>query len=1168
MFLPAIIGALYVAGAITATVAAVLTIASTIVSTSHSMRESRRARLRAQESARHAYNASLRDRTVMVRAEVMPANLIVGRCLVGGIMTWASSYGSKKENYRMTVAFSRHPVDAVESVFFGEEGITIDGSGYVQQAPYLQNRTDNTAVQSVTVPGSPYQVALTYTPNAAIWVQDVSGSAVVSGEPPVTLATPADYTVSGTTVTFAATHAGKAMLISYTHTTGLSWCNLRVYNGAQVAADSGLVSEIPSEWTASHIGYGIAYAVFSAAYNEDAFAQGLRDVRFLVRGAKVYDPRKDSTVPGGSGSHRSNNEATWEWSNNSALVAAWYLTHEFGVKVPWAKVNLAALIAAANVCDEDVQISATPTYQKRYTCDGTIPTGASKRANLQMICDTMAGEAFKSAGQWHIRAGAYSAPAVTIDESWLADGPVEVLPMASDKEIANSAIGTFANAADAYRENQIPEWSGAAYVTEDNGEKIQLQLRLPLTTDSVRAQRMLKIAVVDSRESFTVRLRANLRAYKLQPGDMVALTIGVLGVSAKPMRVKERAWTPGGWIDLILREEPNGKYDWSLGEVTVMASAANSNLPKPFAVPQAPVISGITSGSTELLRSRDGTFVSRMRVAWDAPLDSNVISGGRVELQFQGGANRTADAWNDGGVLSGDARFGYCAPVIDGTDYWIRVRFVSAMNVASQWTYGRHVAQGKTAVPPNVSGLTVSVLAGGARKFVVTLSAAIPDADGIELRYVSGGSGTWGSMTRLRYVPYTAGKLVYEWESADPAGSGTWTFAAKVIDTQGQESAAAAFVNGAVLGREPVVYGLRPNLLANSDWTDDLGYGQAQYSDARALRGYDAANTGGWLFARNYGGGQLWNVGNGGMWLNRAGVTNSSSLAYPYSAPKISCVPGTWYEGHVRCNPHRCKAQFYMRFWNAAQTLYLDAAGVAELDVGAGQGTNNPYSIEAMPLLWLYGRAPAVANGDAWDAAFVQLIFLAVGNGNSDPYAFWQQAMLCSPGLIAGHSAATHTPWIDGNPSTVDGQIVETYSGDENGGASYSVASADSGTWYSGYNVLQFTPRVSGKVSVTVALNIERNTYSGTPLSPVWQMRTRMYRDGIDYQYGRDFNAWPAPNDPAGIPINGRLTMSDIFNATAGVIHTVAIQYTGWSSGGSVSAYVKNIRTTVESIRK
>ncbi len=39
-----------------------------------------------------------------------------------------------------------------------------------------------------------------------------------------------------------------------------------------------------------------------------------------IKGSKLYDPRLDSTIPGGSGAHRFADPATWAWSENPKLA--------------------------------------------------------------------------------------------------------------------------------------------------------------------------------------------------------------------------------------------------------------------------------------------------------------------------------------------------------------------------------------------------------------------------------------------------------------------------------------------------------------------------------------------------------------------------------------------------------------------------------------------------------------------------------------------------------------------------------------------------------------------------------------------------------------------------------------------------------------------------------
>ena len=63
-----------------------------------------------------------------------------------------------------------------------------------------------------------------------------------------------------------------------------------------------------------------------------------------MRGAKLYDPRKDSTA-GGSGTHRLAAPSTWEWSDCPALADADFLAsavYGMGVSVDWTTVAAAA----------------------------------------------------------------------------------------------------------------------------------------------------------------------------------------------------------------------------------------------------------------------------------------------------------------------------------------------------------------------------------------------------------------------------------------------------------------------------------------------------------------------------------------------------------------------------------------------------------------------------------------------------------------------------------------------------------------------------------------------------------------------------------------------------------------------------------------------------------
>jgi hypothetical protein len=77
-------------------------------------------------------------------------------------------------------------------------------------------------------------------------------------------------------------------------------------------------------WTADDRAWGIAYAVIAYKADDEKaknpiWTGGRPRFRWVVRGLRCYDPRKDSTA-GGSGSHRWTNPETWEWTENPIVI--------------------------------------------------------------------------------------------------------------------------------------------------------------------------------------------------------------------------------------------------------------------------------------------------------------------------------------------------------------------------------------------------------------------------------------------------------------------------------------------------------------------------------------------------------------------------------------------------------------------------------------------------------------------------------------------------------------------------------------------------------------------------------------------------------------------------------------------------------------------------------
>jgi len=119
------------------------------------------------------------------------------------------------------------------------------------------------------------------------------------------------------------------------------------------AADADLVAEVAA-WTTAHRLQGIAYLYVRLTFDRDVFPTGIPNIKAAVKGRKLLDPR----------------DSTTRWTDNAALCLRDYLTADFGLGAdPATEIDEAAMIAAANVCDEDAPLPSDPALAFDFTAD-------------------------------------------------------------------------------------------------------------------------------------------------------------------------------------------------------------------------------------------------------------------------------------------------------------------------------------------------------------------------------------------------------------------------------------------------------------------------------------------------------------------------------------------------------------------------------------------------------------------------------------------------------------------------------------------------------------------------------------------------------------------------------------------------------------------------------
>ena len=729
------------------------------------------------------FQAEAKDRQIVVRSSVEPRRIAYGTAPLSGPLVYAETTGSNNEFLHLVIPLAEGEVESIDTIYFDDEAIPLDSSGnaagrFVQNivAPATHTANLPQAGDTITVAGTVFavrSVKMTYQGQIySLIVMRLSSQEQVDAfldrnNHFVCAEVGGVFHFAATPTTFP----GATITIEYDNaSTPNSFVRVKKHLGAtDQAADSDLIAESGGQWTSAHRLRGIAYLYVRIEFDERVFPTGIPNIKAVVRGKKLYDPR------GGS-------PTLAQWSDNWALILRDYLTASYGLACDAGEIDDALIIAAANICDEQVDLQAgSPSLShKRYTANGTINLADRPVDILRQLLSAAAGAAVFTEGDWKVYAGAYVTPTVDIDEDWLR-GPVKVRAKPPRRELFNGVRGTYTNPDKFWQPTDFPIVTNSTYESQDGGQQILRDIELPFTTAAARAQRIGKIHLEKARQGIIVDLPCNLKAFQVAVWGTVRLSLDVFGWDLKIFKVLDWTFSQEGGVDLVLQEEASTVYDWAAGEATTVDPAPDTTLPDPFDLD----LTGLTasSGTADLFRQGDGTIIPRVRLRWTAPANPFLKY---FEVQFAR-LDGSPTEWVDAPDVAAPASEGFALPVQDGISYDLRVRSVSTLGNPGNWAYVRgHMVIGKTAVPSDVTGANAVQDEG----LVVLGCDTVTDADldAVEVRYHDEGETDYANATPLTNI--LRGETVAN--AAMPPG--TWELLFKAVDTSGNYSTNAARV--------------------------------------------------------------------------------------------------------------------------------------------------------------------------------------------------------------------------------------------------------------------------------------------------------------------------------------------------------------------------------------
>lgn len=316
-------------------------------------------------------------------------------------------------------------------------------------------------------------------------------------------------------------------------------------------------------WGAASKLSGQAAIAWNLKFDKDGkvFASGVPRLGAYGQWVKAYDPRKDSTFPGGSGAHRLGVETTYEWTQNPALHAGTYAYGRYqngkrvmGIGMPATGIDWVGVAGWANVCDANGWTIFGPVYEP-----------GNRWENLREICAAGGCTPVFASGLigWH-----YAAPRVALDtitDADIADENYSVTAMASWRERLNTIVPKYISPDHEWQLIADSEAvTIAEYVTED-GEEKKVEWPFNLVKNGDQAAQLAAYKMLDSRELQPIVLPCLPRLRKYRPGECLHIDLPELGLDTDAV-ILTRSFDPARMVvTLTLMGETPGKHDFALG---------------------------------------------------------------------------------------------------------------------------------------------------------------------------------------------------------------------------------------------------------------------------------------------------------------------------------------------------------------------------------------------------------------------------------------------------------------------------------------------------------------------------------------------------------------------------------------------------------------------------
>lgn len=414
----------------------------------------------------------------------------------------------------------------------------------------------------------------------------------------------------------------------------------RIYKGTQgQVADPIVAAASSGQWTSAMRGQGIAYAHVRMIWNQDAYkGGGTPSLLFLVRGAKLYDPRKDSTQPGGSGAHRWGDTSTYEYTNNLEICRYNYLRGinwvngrpMFGPGLPEESIDRDKAFAAMSICEQLVP-RLSGTSESRYGCACVIQANEDFADVLAKFSTACAGSMPDLSGNYSMLPGVAQTPVISFtDEDLVVGSPLTGSRHRSLSEVVNETTGNWADPTALFQRTPLVARRSTADEEEDGGFRRPEEYDLEYVISQTQGQRVLEIFRRLARRQRTHTVTLRRRFAIIEAGDWIVWNSDVFGYVGQTFRVERVTLNEGWTVTLDLTEIDADVYDWDTGDE--LDPADPTDLPS-----GGPTMTTVSTFAiqTATVVGTDGTQLPAIRATW-TPIPDPTVVGLRIDYRRVG----------------------------------------------------------------------------------------------------------------------------------------------------------------------------------------------------------------------------------------------------------------------------------------------------------------------------------------------------------------------------------------------------------------------------------------------------------------------------------------------------------------------------------------------------